>query len=1080
MGIANPANAHLYGYGGAMLEEDFALPIMDDLPEVSLYIDKGSDGMFGVGDRILFFAQGALSFRAKESSPHFERIQNPYSTCGYYFLTESNSPGREMNPSESLSDSSTDVTSFNDYALHETEIASVANTGRELFGESFSYSVSQTFPIPSVDVAAQEAALEFRFVAKAPTRTPIAVEIGDKTATFYLESSSPDNSYEKARGVVGSIRFTPEEHSTLAAKLTYGKSGHSNARLDYLLLNYKRQLRLSGAFTLFRTSDPALIGKHVRYRIADTSPTSLVWDLTERINPTLVAAQHAAGITSFVGRNRYLARRLQTEYAVVDPRGDFPKPEVVGRVKSQNLHGLGACDMVIIAPSAFIDQAERLAEFHRQTDGLRVEVVGSEAIYNEFSSGAPDATAYRRLMKMLFDRAAQTTDRPRYLLLFGDGAFDNRFLTAGWSDLQKQNSLLTYQSVGSLVETDSYTSDDYFGLLEDGEGVDPGMESLDLGIGRLPVITLQEAADVVDKIITYAANREPGSWKNQVAFVGDDGDGNIHLSQADELAQYVVNAHKTFVVHKVFLDAFKKETTSSGSRYPDVNKQLLDKLRSGLLILDYVGHGTSSHWAVEQVMTSDMIRGLQHTWLPLWVTATCDFSRFDHYAISAGEYALLNPRGGAIALVSTSRVVFSGPNHNLNRQFIHHILNTDLSRGYRLGDAMMATKRALGNDNNKLNFTLLGDPALKLNFPEQQARVTEVNGFWAGGEPEQLKAFQQVTFAGDLLHADGTSDPSFNGVVRVAIYDSEEDFTTLDNDQTGVPFAYRDRRRVLFSGQDSVRSGAFSIRFTVPKNISYSNLQGRTNLYAFTSTGKEAKGYFDNYIVGGSEMDEGSSDKQPLIKSIYLNAPHVANGGVVNDSPVLFVELEDEFGIHVSGNGIGHDLMVRIDDSPLTTYILNDYFEPTIGQVGSGRVAFRIPSLTDGAHRLLFRAWNVMGNSASQTIDFTVERGAAPHLYELYVDRNPATDGVNFYLRHDRPGIEMEVSIEVFSVTGTMVWSHCERSLSDRFDAAPIRWNLTSSDGNLVSSGFYLYRGTIATPTGEYATETRKLIVATP
>jgi hypothetical protein len=715
-------------------------------------------------------------------------------------------------------------------------------------------------------------------------------------------------------------------------------------------------------------------------------------------------------------------------------------------------------------------------------DNLRVTIVQPEQIYNEYSSGTPDATAYRWFMKMFYDRALTAADKPKYLLLLGDGTFDNRLLSAEWKNAEPANKILTYESVTSLTETSSYVCDDYYGFLDDLDGEYIVAETIDLGIGRFPVRNTYEAEAVVNKVINYANNKQLGTWKNSLCFVADDGDDNGHMRQSDQLTQYLETNYKQFVTNKIFLDSFKKVVTSTGGTFPSAKKKLFDLLNSGVLALNYTGHGSVNAWAVEQIMTIADIRSLYLNKLPLWVTATCDFSRFDDFNTTAGEEVLLNPNGGGIGLITTTRVVYSAQNFRLNTALNELLLkkNPDGTR-LRLGDIIRQTKIALGtSDQNKLNFTLLGDPALKLAYAEYKMEITALNGVPIDQPIQTLSALSEVTLTGRVLKPDGvTLDTEFNGVVNPTVFDSEENVTTLDNEKTGTPFVYKDRNKVLFTGKDSIKSGVFSFKFTVPKDMSYSFNSGRINLYGVDSRGNEAQGYYEKFLLGGTNPTATNDVVGPTINKLYLNNQTFVSGDVVNEKPFLVADLQDQSGVNVSGTGIGHDLILMVDGSASNTYVLNGYYEANSGSATSGKVLFNIPELTEGKHTLYFRAWDIQNNSSSQTFECIVKKGYAPRLFDLYSKNivklsNPEA---TFYLKHDRPNTNISVRISVYNLSGIEVWTHTETGLSDAIAAFPVRWDMKNSNGTTVSPGVYLYKASVYTDKEQVTTLTKKMIV---
>lgn len=1074
MGFADPSKVRVYGFGGSMLKEQFNYPKADtkaagDIPEVPIY--KGNSF-------ILFWARGVVSWA--NSGSVFKQTVNPYSTSAYYFLTDSQGTATSIPAAASISDIPTaSYSTFDDYALHEVDLVNVGSTGREFYGEDFSTTTSQPFPFTINGVSTSTPmTIDVDFISKAISNTTLKASVNN---TVVVNATMPgmlggDNytRAKKALNTTGTYTNPSAGNSTFNVKIDYGRSGDVNCRLNYIRLNMERDLRLYDAFTPFRRI--ASRGKTAQYNLSGVNSNVQVWDVTTgRIlqMPTVINGSQL----SFMAKSPSDTIR---EFVAVDVNATFPKPEVVGVVANQNLHALPQTDMVIICPSEFIGQAERIAEMHRVKDNLRVTVAQPEQIYNEFSSGTPDVSAYRWFLKMFYDRAQSDSDKPRYLLLFGDGTYDNRLLESRWGAVTPANKILTYQSVGSLVETDSYVCDDYFGFLDDNEGANIAYEKQDLGIGRFPVRTESEAVGVVDKVLGYVNNNVEGAWKNNVCFVADDDDNNEHMRNADKLTDYLEANNKSFIVNKVFMDSYKKVVTSTGSTYPDAKRKLFSLLNSGLMVLNYTGHGGVNGWATEQIVTKFDIESLVMKKLPLWVTATCDFSRFDDFVTTAGEGALLNSKGGGIALITTTRVVYSGPNFSLNSEVIKLLFskNADGTR-LRLGDIMRRTKSQLSGDQNKLNFTLLGDPALKLAYPESQIEVTTINDKPAS-EQQTLNALSEVTVTGRVLHADGSWDSSFSGIIIPTVFDSPDLVTCLNNNNFSETFKYQDRTKILFFGKDSVRNGLFTFKFTIPKDMSYSGKNGRINLYASNGSENEAQGFYDNFLLNGTNPDAVEDHIGPKITSIYLNSPDFKNGDVVNENPVLIASMIDESGINVSGTGIGHDMTLIVDNQPFQSYNLNGYFATTPGNSKAGELYYNLPTLSDGKHTLVFKVWDIQNNSTSDTIECIVKNGAAPQLFKLYPNKNPVklSDGeVCFYLEHDRPNTNLSVKMSIYNLSGIELWSRTVTELSDVFSPTPVIWDLRQSNGQPVKSGIYIYKATVYTNQEQETTQAKKLII---
>ena len=704
-----------------------------------------------------------------------------------------------------------------------------------------------------------------------------------------------------------------------------------------------------------------------------------------------------------------------------------------------------------------------------------------ESIYNEFSSGTPDATAYRRFMKMFYDRQTSGADAPKYLLLFGDGSFDNRKLTSAWKSVDMSNMLLTYQTENSL-SSQSYVIDDYFGFLDDADNKKSLQnKKLCLGIGRFPIRTVEQATQMVDKVISYMENKNTGSWKNNLCFMADDGsntDGFMteHMEFADQLAGYVESEHPEFLVNKLYYDAYKKDMTAG--TYPDVRSGLQKLLKDGLLLFNYTGHGGTTALSDEKVLTQTDINQFTYTHLPVWVTATCDFTRFDDLNTSAGEDVFLNKSSGGIALFTTVRVAYSRPNFPINDNVIRNLFERNNGRRRTLGEVMQATKNTLSSVY-KLGFCLIGDPAVKMAYPEFGMKVTTVNGQSVDGNSISFKALEKITVEGEVLDASGQLVTDFTGIVNPTVKDSKVTVTCLKNSNKddSPAFTFTDYPNTIFIGNDSVRNGKFSFTFTVPKDISYSNLQGKMNLYAVdTESGNEAQGNFDNFIVGGTSDTAETDTIGPEIRALYLNDTTFVDGGQVNTTPYFVAELWDKSGVNITGSSVGHDMMLVIDESTVLSYNLNSYYELLPGEDGTGIVKFPIPALEPGKHTAEFWVWDILNNSTVRTFTFEVVEGLKPFLFDVIATPGIAREQVTFHLMHNRPESRMRVGIMVYDLAGRQLWKHEESGTSGLFENYTVSWDLTSG-GARMRPGVYIYRAAISTDNSKDATKARKFII---
>ena len=1062
MGFSNLDKVAVYGYGGWPLDEDFSTTYIDDVPEVAVWRSA---------DYLLFYGKGPRKWEYSSSDKSFIHTNNPYSNYGYYFVTEKETTGRTMEKAASAAGATLQVTTFDDYVLHEEELVSVNSSGRELYGESFTSTLSRDFTISVPGITNDEGKATLSFISRGNGTITMNV---DGNALISGSVSVPSDEYEVARELYRERAWMADKGETVKVNIGYSTTGHKNVHLNYFRLQMKRQLKVYDNYTFFRSLSAR--GNASRFVIQGADASTLVFDVTDGVNPQQMETSLNGTELSF----SIPASASLREFVVVKP-SQIKAPVTVGEVANQNLHALPQQDMIIIAQPNFTTQAERLAEAHRTKDNLTVRVVTPESIYNEFSSGTPDATAYRRFMKMFYDRQTSEADAPKYLLLFGDGSFDNRKLTSAWKSVDMSNMLLTYQTENSL-SSQSYVIDDYFGFLDDADNKKSLQnKKLCLGIGRFPIRTVEQATQMVDKVISYMENKNTGSWKNNLCFMADDGsntDGFMteHMEFADQLAGYVESEHPEFLVNKLYYDAYKKDMTAG--TYPDVRSGLQKLLKDGLLLFNYTGHGGTTALSDEKVLTQTDINQFTYTHLPVWVTATCDFTRFDDLNTSAGEDVFLNKSSGGIALFTTVRVAYSRPNFPINDNVIRNLFERNNGRRRTLGEVMQATKNTLSSVY-KLGFCLIGDPAVKMAYPEFGMKVTTVNGQSVDGNSISFKALEKITVEGEVLDVSGQLVTDFTGIVNPTVKDSKVTVTCLKNSNKddSPAFTFTDYPNTIFIGNDSVRNGKFSFTFTVPKDISYSNLQGKMNLYAVdTESGNEAQGNFDNFIVGGTSDTAETDTIGPEIRALYLNDTTFVDGGQVNTTPYFVAELWDKSGVNITGSSVGHDMMLVIDESTVLSYNLNSYYELLPGEDGTGIVKFPIPALEPGKHTAEFWVWDILNNSTVRTFTFEVVEGLKPFLFDVIATPGIAREQVTFHLMHNRPESRMRVGIMVYDLAGRQLWKHEESGTSGLFENYTVSWDLTSG-GVRMRPGVYIYRAAISTDNSKDATKARKFII---
>ncbi|MDD4971762.1 MAG: type IX secretion system sortase PorU [Paludibacter sp.] len=1070
MGI-DPSNVHIFGFGGGVLEQSFSLNKIDDLPEIPIYMSKGVDGVFNAGDYILFYAQGINKWSYDKTKSMFTHIVNPYSKYGYYFVSSDAGVGRRIEDKTIVLPTSptiNPVEEFTDYQVHELELKNLTKSGKEFYGETFSdilsYNLPFSFPNP---VLTNTTTVRLDVATTSLSKSNFTLTLnGDQPKILTVNASTQGDNYEQGIGGYAIFNFTPSTDA-FNFNISYAKSTTTSVGyLNYLEVNARRKLTMSGSAMQFQNVDYLGQSSYNQFLISNANAYVQVWDITDMQNISKIPTTIVNGKMSFVDAANDIKK-----YIAIDPTASsaYAKPEIVGTVPNQNLHAIAQADMVIITHPNFLSQAETLAQAHRDKDNMTVSVVTTDQVYNEFSSGVPDATAYRWMMKMLYDRALATNvkaDLPKYLLLFGKGSYDNRNLRSDSGN----NLVLTYEAENSLVTTLSYVTDDYFALLDDNEGVQVPSDLMDIGVGRFTVTTTQQATDVVNKTIGYMNNPNKGYWKNQICYLADDGDASLHSKQADSIAVSISNKFPAYQINKIYLDAYTQEINASGQSYPVAKSRFLNLIQSGLFLLNYTGHAAAMGWANESILTFADIKTLANTHLPLFVAATCDFVQFDDQILSAGEQVVFNPTGGGIGIIAAARPVYASQNFTLDKLFCETLFKKQNGEHLRIGDALAYTKNMIGSEINKLSYVYVGDPALKLNYPTKyQVLTTKINESTSFGK-DTLSALSVAKIEGVIADQNGQTVTGFNGTVHAIVYDKVQRITTLNNEGDGS-MTYSDRPNTLFSGDANVVNGTYSFSFMLPKDIKYNFGGGRINYYANDDTNNaEAQGYFENFVIGGTNKNSIVDTTGPKA-DLYLNSVNFVSGDKVNETPLFIANVNDSNGINTVGSGIGHDVMLCIDQDPSKSYILNNYFLANTNSYSSGTVKYKLPAMENGKHTLTFRVWDLLNNSTSGSINFEVVKGLTPEIFTVYNYPNPVKTKTSIIVKHDRPETVLNTSVEIFDISGRKIWSFSQSGTDN------ISWNLMSNTGQKVKTGIYFYRVSIKTTNSDLTSKTNKMLV---
>lgn len=1085
LGVSLPVGSstiRLYGNGGGMLPESNRLPRVDDLRENAVLVEDGGDGSFGPGDYLLFHAEGPDQWSADSSDRRFAFHRNHYSGESFYYLTFGGQGLRVGGQSSQPVRADFIVERFDERVAHELDSLNFLSSGREWYGEEFgtgpgrtlSRSFNLTLPglvvntpvTVSSEVIARSAGQSARFDAtlnSVPlyrlTPAPLSGQIYEPVATASRATATLN--LTEPRISIGFV-FTPG-------------SPNSQGWLNRIEVSFQRLLDMSGRNQLrFRHWQGLSPGAVAEYRLLSAAAGLRVWDLTDPHRPFALSVNTSGSEARF----RNDASRLREHVAFIG--ADFPVPRAVGRVANQDLHRPQTAGMIVLAPAALMEQARRLADHHRSREGLVSVVTDVAQVYHEFSSGTPDPVALRDYVKMFHDRAGtDSSRRPRYLLLFGDATYDYRNRVT-----EKTPVVPCWESPGSLDPLNTHTSDDFFGLLGDDEDINDPLRAVDvdLGIGRIPASTPEEARVFVDKVLRYHAPSSLGPWRNILSLVADDEDQNLHLNDAELHAATLGDIAPAWNLQKTYLDAFRQESGAGGTRYPQVNAAINNRIFNGTLMWNYSGHGGSRRLAQEAILDEEMVAAWKNTdRLPLFITATCDFAPYDNPLVrSIGERILLGGPAGGIALMTTTRLVFAFSNRQMNNNYLRAAFRPDASGRYpSLGDAVRRAKnityQTSGDVVNNRKFTLLGDPALTLGFPTLSVRTLTINGTPLNAFTDTLRALNRYTVTGEVTDLNGNLLTGFNGSVHPSLFDKDQTVSTLANDPGSLATEFKVRQSVLYNGRVRAVNGRFTYSFVVPRDINYSTGPGRLSHYAENGS-SEGNGHLDRLFIGGLGNELKDDGAGPSIKG-YLNDEKFVNGGLTDETPLLIVRLSDSTGLNTSGAGIGHDITAVIDGNTRETLVLNDFFQPDPDSERKGSVRFQLPALDEGSHTIAIKAWDVFNNSSEYLLECRVVKREELALKHVLNHPNPFTTGTRFWFEHNRPGEELQVTVQVMTVTGRIVRQIRETLRTEGNRSDEIGWDGRDDSGAKLGRGVYLYRLRVRTSDGRSAEKLEKLVI---
>ncbi len=1064
----DPKKIKIFGNGGRMLplSNNSYYPL--DLTENAIQVIGESDGVFNSDDYILFYAEGVDTY-SDESQTNI----NLYDTKSYYYITIQGGEGKRIeNMTQPIGNTTINTTVFDDYQFHEVDLVNIANLGRQWFGESFEIDSEQefSFNFPNIDTATP-IKLMVKTAAAAYINTDFKVSVnGQNTATIPISAITANSATKFNTSFLPSNTTFPASEN-IKIKLTYNNNGvpGSKGYLDNIRLFAKSKLQGYGKQFQFQYDLSASSSGVISYNISNASGISHVWDITDIYNVTKAENQNAASFS--VKANLGELRK----YIVIDPKDYYtPLKNNNPKITNQNLKGdfyNNTIDYAIITPTNLSVQAEKLASFHRSNSNLNVKVITLESIYQEFSSGKQDIAAIRNCIKYIYDNPLNESKKIKYVNLFGDASFDYKNRIANNTNIVPIYHALNSNSVGES----SYASDDFYGLMDANEGNIGGFfGGIDIATGRMLVKDSNQADEMVNKVIEYHDIKSYGSWRNNFVVIADDSDveSDATLQKNQNSLANTVTSEKPFInASKILLDAYDQESSSGGFRYPKARSDIFNAFEKGALVFNYLGHGGEDGLTAERIWEKSDGQNLSNQYkYPLFITVTCDFSRFDNpFRPTAGEYTYWNPKGGAISMITTIREIGQFSAENFNILFAKNLFSYGSNQYTSIAEALRISKNTNPNSSTNVVF-YIGDPALMLAIPKPQIVLTKVNDIPVSQNIDDFKSLSKMKITGEITDENNTLLTNYNGELFTNIFDKNITRATLNNDGNSPSINFNILGETIYRGNATITNGQFEFSFVVPRDIRIPVSNGKISFYAKKTGQLENETGFDTTIKIGGINENAVADNIPPTVKLYMNDENFISGGITNESPFLLANLEDENGINTA-SGIGHDIIAILDGDESNPYVLNDYYQTSLDDFTKGTIRFPFRNLATGLHTVTFKAWDVYNNPITAEIQFIVVGDETVTLTNVLNYPNPFVNYTEFWFTHNRPYEALDVQVQVMTITGKVVWTKNQIITTDGFLSREITWDGKDDFGDKIAKGVYIYKLTVKSNLTNKSTE---------
>jgi hypothetical protein len=1050
----------IFGIGGKNLSENVSDALDNNLKEQEIIVNTNADGSLS---NIIFYASGPVMF--EKVSNKIRRKINYYNNTIGYLLTWGGTDGKRA---EAKDIPTGNVVNYPKYYterfVFEEDLVNPYSpgAGRDWFGRSFFNIPFNPIMLHNLD---RNGSIEYFFALahhsfnlKANYQNFGTFKIYENNQYIGEVRLAPDSEYKSATRQFKEIKIpassiASDNRSIL--KLEYSNPNDLSATpyFDYLEIHYPRSLvAINNTINLIPDLDLSGI---TQYNINGFTGQVYGFDITDDSNPHLIKNNSSTG-----GMFVLIDELKQNEFKNYFISSNLLKPNL-SKTEVANLRDIEEpSQVVIITHKDLVESAVKYMDY-RKSQGYSVSLFRTDHIYNEFAAGNQDVAAIRNFLSYL---KIKWNGLPEYVVLWGDGHYDYRNIAT-----KKVNYLPPYQTHKEFLEDyneihENYATDDFFAELIGNDNF------ADIKIGRITIDEPKMGYQVFEKIVNYENSQSNDLWRTNVLLVADDGntnkqyEGTLHNSSSERLHSEVLDIFAPDLqVDKLYMVEYPFVQTIGGLRKPKVTDNLLTTINTkGIVLLNWFGHGNPRVWAHEFILERDITipKMTNKDKLFFLTAATCDFGRFDDPEVRSGaEEMFISPDGGAIGVLSATRVVYASDNEALTKDFYRALFTKNKVTGEypTLGEAMFSVKLSRISSNDRKYF-LLGDPLVKLSLPENQIKIDYINGQSIDNlsEPIELKALSEVKIEGSITDRSGKNTlENFNGYVVITLRDGDK-FISMNeviNNKEYSQFNFTKLGPALNQSTYKVENGKFIASFIIPKDISFSNQKAKLFTYAYTDNKQFAKGIYKNIMITGFDEISSIKDNEGPEINIFLDNRNFKDGDIVSEKPLLIVDLFDKSGINTTGLGIGHKIEAWINDSKISID-LTDKFVTSITDSRGGSVSTLLSSLNNGFNKIRVRAWDVFNNFSIKEVTFYVDKNSI-YVSNLENYPNPFENSTTIKFRHNCT-IPASASIDIYTLDGKRI-----RTLKNNINTiyeSEIYWNGLDEYGNIIPNGVYIYK----------------------